>query len=114
MTRKFANLWTSTLNGAINDSVTSLTVTAEGGAPDVPFDARIVAEGANKDEIISVTVKAAAVFTIVRATEAIGDGTQVAQSHASGATIEAVLTAAGLRQVVRDPSSRINAYQLFR
>jgi hypothetical protein len=99
MTLHYANLWSSTLTGAITSGATSATVVSTTGSPDVPFVARIKAEGANKDELVTVTAKSGS-LTITRATEAIGDGTQVAQAHASGATVEAVLTAALLDQII--------------
>jgi hypothetical protein len=96
----YANLWSSALTGAITNSALSCGVISTTGSPAVPFRARIRAEGANKDEIVTVTAKTGT-LTIVRAAEAIGDGTHVAQAHASGATIEAVLTAGLLDQLAR-------------
>jgi len=100
----YANLWSSALTGAITDSALSATVISTTGSPAVPFRARIRAEGANKDEIVTVTAKTGT-LTIERAAEAIGDGTQVTQAHASGATIEAVLTA-GLIDQLATPTIR--------
>jgi hypothetical protein len=106
VTLHYANLYSSTLTGAIASGATSATVVSTTGSPDVPFVARIKAEGANKDEFVTVTAKSGS-LTITRATEAIGDGTQVAQAHASGATVEAVLTAALLDQIIAgfDPAA---------
>jgi hypothetical protein len=107
MARQYANLWFSTLDGGIDGSVTSLDVVDETGAPAVPFDARIIAEGANTDEIVSVTAKTGPTFTFVRASEAIGDGSQTASAHASGAIIEAVLTAGAVLEIARASTTSI-------
>jgi hypothetical protein len=98
MTEQFTNGAQTTLNGAINNSVTSLVVTSAAGFPTVgEFRILIVAEGANTDEILLVTGVSGTTFTVVRAYEAIADGTQVAQSHATAATVAHVLTAGSLR-----------------
>jgi hypothetical protein len=94
----YANLWSSALTGAIDDAALSCTVVSTAGSPAVPFRARIRAEGAHTDEIVTVTAKSGS-LTIERAAEAIGDGTQVADAHASGATLEAVLTAGLIDQL---------------
>lgn len=101
----YANLWSSTLTGAIASGATSCSVVSMTGSPDVPFVARIQAEGANTDELVTVTAKSGS-LTITRATEKIGDGTQVAQAHASGATVQAVLTAALIDQITAAPTVR--------
>jgi hypothetical protein len=98
MTEQFTNGAQTTLNGAINNSVGSLTVTSAAGFP-TSGDFRIIiaAEGGNKDEILLVTGVSGTTFTVTRAYEAIADGTQVAQSHSNGATLAHVLTAGSLR-----------------
>jgi len=98
MTEQFTNGAQTTLNGAINNSTTSLTVTSAAGFP-TSGDFRIIiaAEGGNKDEILLVTGVSGTTFTVTRAYEAISDGTQVAQSHSNGATLAHVLTAGSLR-----------------
>ena len=53
----YANLWSSELTGAITNSALSCGVISTAGSPAVPFRARIRAEGANKDEIVTVTAK---------------------------------------------------------
>lgn len=92
----FSNAYSTTLNGAIDNSQTSLVVTSATGAPStVPFRLRIRAEGANTNEIVTVTAVSGTTFTVTRASESYS-GVQTASAHASGATVEHVLTAGGL------------------
>ena len=91
-----SNGWTTTLSASLDDSATTVTVTSATGIPDRPFQAVILAEGSNTNEIITVTDLSTLTLTLTRATEKIADGTQVASSHASGATISHVLTAGSL------------------
>jgi hypothetical protein len=96
---QFANKAQSTLNGAIDDNDLSLVVTSATGFPTAGnFRILIVAEGANTDEICTVTAVSGTTFTITRASEAIG-GTQIASAHASGASVINVLTAGALRSM---------------
>lgn len=77
----------TTLNGAINNSVTSLVITAVAASPTVPqFRIRI------DNELMLVTAVAATVtYTVTRGIE----GTTAA-SHATGARVYYVWTAAGM------------------
>lgn len=93
----FSNGSQTTLNGAVNNSQTTGTLTSASGWPAAPFRALITAEGGNTDEIIYVGGRSGTSLTgIIRAVEPIADGTQVAQAHSSGATITQVLTAAAV------------------
>lgn len=96
-----ANGWTSTLSGAIDTDDTTVDVAATAGMPSRPFQAVILAEGANSDEIVTVTNLSSSTITITRATEANAAGSSSASSHASGATISHVLTAGSLLAITR-------------
>jgi len=99
MSEQLANKAKTTLNGAINNSVTSLVVTSATGFPATgDFRILIKAEGANTDEILTVTAVSGTTFTVTRASEAIA-GAQSASSHASGAEVIHVLTAGALRNL---------------
>jgi hypothetical protein len=87
-----ANGWETIITGSISDSDTSVGVSSTAGIPDRPFQATYLSEAENKDEVITVTDLTGSIITFVRATEAIADGTQVAQAHAAGATISHRLT----------------------
>lgn len=102
MAEQFSNKATTTLNGAIDNSQTSITVTSATGFP-TSGDFRIVvpAEGANTDEIMTVTAVSGTTWTVTRASEEIA-GVQTASAHSSGATVSHVLTAGGL--IARMPS----------
>lgn len=92
----FSNAYSSTLSGAMDNSQLTLSVTSATGAPStVPFRLRIRAEGANTNEIVTVTSVSGTTYTITRASESYA-GVQTASAHASGATIEHVLTAGAL------------------
>ena len=85
-TEKFTNNASTTLNGAINNAVTSLTPTATTGFPTAGnFRIRI------DDEIMLVSAVSGGNFTVARAQE----GTAAA-SHSNGATIRHVLTAGAI------------------
>src|SRR5574343_1989837 len=92
----FANGWTTTLAASLTNVATTVDVASASGIPARPFRALVRAEGANTDEIVSVTGQSGSTITIARAAEAIADGTQTASAHASGATISHVLTASDL------------------
>lgn len=87
-----SNLGTTTLNGAINNSVTSLTLTSATSFP-ATGNFRILIDS----EIMLATEVAGAVLTVVRGAE----GTTAA-SHSNGATVRVVATAGGLDQVGKD------------
>lgn len=89
-----ANAYITTLNGAINNSTTSLTVTAAPPAELLaPFRLRLVAEAANTDEIVTVTNVSGSTFTIVRASEP-WNGSSSASAHSNLAVVEHNFTAA--------------------
>lgn len=93
MSENLSNGFTTTLNGAINNSQTTATLTSATGCPTAPFRLLIRAEGGNVDEIILVTASSGTSITVMtRAAEAIADGTQVAVAHSSGATVTQVYT----------------------
>lgn len=97
MSENLSNGAQTTLNGALNNSQTTATLTSASGWPEAPFRALIVAESGNVDEIIYVGARSGtALSSITRAAEPIADGTQVAVAHSSGATITQVLTRVGL------------------
>lgn len=99
MGEKFVNNVSTTLNGAINNSVTSLVVTSASGFPDSgTFRLLIAAESSNTDEIVTVTAVSGTTFTIVRASEAT-QGSQTASAHSNGAIVSQVLTVAGLESL---------------
>ncbi len=92
MTEQFANGASSTLNGAIDSAVLTLTVTS---AAKFPFGGtfRILID----TEIMIVTAVAAAVFTVTRGAE----GTAAA-AHANGALVTCILTTGAIAQLTTD------------
>src|SRR6185369_5860169 len=100
MAENLTNGATTTLNGAMDNSQTTATLTSASGWPAAPFRALITHEGSNTDEIILVgAISGTSLSSITRAAEAIADGTQAASAHASGATITQVLTVGGVRDL---------------
>lgn len=91
MTENFSNEYQTTLNGAINNSVTSLVVTNATGSPTANFRIRI------DDEYLLVTAKAGTTFTVTREVEG-----SAAASHADLAVVTHVLTAGGLNQALSE------------
>lgn len=89
---QFVNDATTTLNGAINNSVTSITVT-DGSVLPAEGDVRLIIE----DEIVLMTSRATNVLTVVRGV----DGSAAA-SHSDTDVIKAVMTAAQISQFVDD------------
>src|SRR6266852_6022569 len=91
-----SNSYTTTLNGSITNVATTLSV--NDAVPSdlvVHFKARLVAEGANTDEIITVTAISGTGnkdWTFTRATE-MWNGVQAAYAHANAATVEHNFTA---------------------
>lgn len=82
----------TTLNGAITSSATSITVTSSSGFPLAGnFKVRI------DNEILSVTAVSGTTWTVVRAYEPYA-GSQIAASHSNGASVTLVLSAEGLNQ----------------
>ena len=101
-----ANAYETTLNGSITNSATTFSVIdAVPSDLSVPFKCRIVAEGANSDEIITVTAMSGTGnkdWTVSRATE-MWNGVQSATAHASGATVQHNFTAGTLLEWTNDP-----------
>jgi hypothetical protein len=89
---QFTNNASTTLNGGINNAVTSLVVTSASSFP-TAGNFRILIDS----ELILVTAVSGTTFTISRAVE----GTAAA-SHSNGATITEIITAASLIQAVQD------------
>jgi hypothetical protein len=94
MSENFANEYATTLNGAINNSVTSLVVTTATSAPAADFRIKI------DDELMLVTAKAGTTYTVTRGVE----GTTAA-SHADLAPVTHVLTAESITRI-RRPTGR--------
>ena len=91
-TEKFTNLASSTLNGAINNSVTSLDVTSAASFPTTGQFRIMIAS-----EIMLVTAVSSNTFTVTRGIE----GTSAA-SHSNGDTVVHILTKGGLDQLFAD------------
>lgn len=89
MAEVFTNNAQSTLDGAINNSVTSLDVIDASEFPS-GGDFRIIID----DEIMLVTAVAAETFTVTR-----GHETTTAASHSNGATVSHVLTAGAIEAI---------------
>jgi hypothetical protein len=87
---QFVNNAQTTLNGAINNSVTSLVVTSATGFPTVG-NFRLLIDS----EIMLVTAVSGTTFTITRGIE----GTTAA-SHSSGAPVTHILTADALKNII--------------
>lgn len=89
------NISASTLDGAINASVTSLAVVSAASFPTGgDFWIRI------DDEILKVTGVSSNTFTVVRGES--GGGASAAASHSSGATVTGVLTSQAITQLRAD------------
>ncbi len=102
MAEQISNNATTTLNGSITNSQTTLVVTSATGFPTTgEFRILVKAEGANTDEIMTVTAVSGTTFTIVRASEVFA-GSQTASAHGSGAAVSHVLTAGGLSSLLSD------------
>lgn len=91
MAENLSNDFETTLNGGINDIVTTLVVTSATGAPEANFRIRI------DDEIMMVTAKAGTTWTVTRGLE---DTTPAA--HANLAPLAHVMTLGGLTQYLRE------------
>lgn len=89
---QYTNNAATTLNGAINNSVTSLVVTSATGFPTVP-NFRIIVE----NEIMLVTAVSGTTYTVTRGVE----GTTAA-SHADLTVVTHVLTAASLFKLIEE------------
>ena len=96
MVEKFANKATTTLNGGINNSTTSVVVSSASAFPTTgDFRIFVKAETSNTDEIMTVTSVSGTTFTVTRASEPVA-GTQSASAHSSGAEVSLVLTSGSL------------------
>jgi hypothetical protein len=93
----------TTLNGAINNSVTSVTVTSSAGMPNAPFEIQ-VDTGANLEDM-HVTAKAGNVLTVTRGQ----DGT-TAVSHLTGVTVNVATVA--LTAATTFPSTNGYTFQI--
>lgn len=106
MQLQYANAAFTTLSSGVNNSTTTIPVTANtavGFPATAPYICRIKAEGGNTDEIILVTAGAGSnSWTVTRAYESY-HGSSSASAHASGATIELLFTAQTLSQVDTRP-----------
>lgn len=94
----FANNAATTLNGGINNSVTTITVTSAAAFPSTG-NFRIMVDS----EIMLVTAVSTNDFTVTRGAESTS-----AASHLTGVAVTQVITKAGLGQTIQD-----NAYGLF-
>jgi hypothetical protein len=95
-----ANAYTTTLTSGITSGATTCSVDAAPPSDLVaPFKARLVAEGANTDEIVTVTGISGTTLTILRATEK-WNGVQTASAHGANAILEHNFTAKTLLDVV--------------
>jgi hypothetical protein len=102
MPEKFSNNAHSTLWGAIDDSVTTLSVHDASGWPAANFRITV------GSEIMLVTGKLGTMFTVVRAQE----GTSAA-SHADGTVVSHRLTAGSLAQAIVDHSGSVGALEII-
>lgn len=91
-TEKFTNSASSTLNGAINNSVTSLVITSGASFPSAG-QFRILID----TEIMIVTAVSGTTYTVTRGAE----GTTAA-SHSNAATITHIYTAGAMNQSIAD------------
>lgn len=95
MALQTANISASTLDGGINDSVTSLDVVSAASFPTGgDFWIRI------DDEIMKVTGVSSNTFTVVRGES--GGGASAAASHSNGAAVTGVLTSQAITQLRAD------------
>jgi hypothetical protein len=101
MVDRFSNAAQTQLNGAIDNSVTSITIDSATGFPETaPFRILVEAEGANSNEIMTVTAGAGTTsWTVTRASEAYA-GVQSASSHADNAVIKHVFTAGSIHSII--------------
>lgn len=98
MAEKFSNKASTTLNGAINNAVTSLVVTSATGFPTTGTFRIVVDPATASEEIMTVTAVSGTTYTVTRASEAIA-GVQTAFSHADLAVIKHVLTAGAVQSL---------------
>lgn len=91
---RFANNYTTTLNGAINNSTTSVVITSASGAPSTTLgNWRIIIDS----EIMLVTAISGTTLTVTRGAEG-----STAASHLDAASVKHIVTAASLPQLVND------------
>lgn len=92
MTERFANNASTTLNGSINNSTTTVVVSSAVGFP-TSGNFRILVDS----ELMLVTAVSGNTFTVTRAIESTG-----AASHTSGVNITHIITAGGLGQYLSE------------
>lgn len=98
MAEQFANNASTTLNGAIDASTTSVTVSSAGAFP-AEGDFRILVES----EIMLVTAVSANTFTVTRGAES-----TTAASHSNGVDVVHILTAGALTQLKTDAGGGVS------
>jgi hypothetical protein len=91
MSENFANNASTTLNGTINNSTTSVVVTSAAGFPSANFRILI------GSELMLVTGVSGTTFTVTRGIEGTG-----AASHSSGVQVTQIITAGGLLQYITE------------
>lgn len=89
MKRQWANSATTTLNGAINNAVTSLVVTSASLFPTAGYFSIVI-----DSEILLVKSVSGSTFTVVRGQEG-----STAASHSDGATVYEYVTAADINSI---------------
>lgn len=94
MTELFANFSVSTLNGAINNSQTTLDVISAAAFP-ASGTFRIIVDN---NEIMTVTGVSGTTFTVTRSSEAVG-GVTSAVAHSNGAQVAHILTAGSIAAI---------------
>ena len=90
----FANAFSTTLGGAVDNATTSIPVASVAGAPACPFRALI------DGELVIATSLSALTYTVTRGAESSG-----ATAHSSGAAFTHIVTAAELNAFLGGPSS---------
>src|SRR5688572_4967096 len=88
----FTNNGTTTLNGAINNSVTTITVTLGSVFPNTG-NFRVIVDS----EIMLCTARSGNDLTVTRGSEG-----STAASHSNGATISLIITNGSIRQLMSD------------
>lgn len=107
MAEQFVNFAETTLDGALNDSSTSVPV-VNGGVFPATGDFRLVCE----NEIMKATSRSGNTLTVQRGAES-----TTAVSHASGTPIKLVLTAESLPTIISEngtPALRLYMYDSFK
>lgn len=104
MSERIVNAANSYITATMDNSQTTMVVANASSFPgSATFRCLIKAEGANTNEIVTVTSVAGNTFTITRASEAYA-GSSAASAHTSNAAVWHVITDGGLRQFITDTS----------